>query len=407
MPGSLIDSIGRVLSPELVGRAANAIGESPEATGRAFAAATQAILGGVVRGASDDSIMAQVFNAVRSPSNDGAVLRDPDSILGVPRGRTSGFADLGNEFLRTVFGVRLSRLSDALASHAGIRHSSAPSILGMTAPLVLAALGDRTRRDQLDLDGLRRLVIGDRGALSGSLPASLIHVLDEASPSATGSRQTASSRVSPSADARAGRWIWPVVGAAALAGIWLFTRGNPDRMVNTAMGTLDSVPATESAVAAPASEPADLLSLTLPGGVELNAPPDGIEHRLLQFIEDPDVTVNDTSWFDFDRLNFETGSVTLRPGSRDQLQNVATILKAYPKVSIRIGGYTDNTGNAEANLRLSQERAEAVRRELEILGIAPIRLSAAGYGDQYPVADNASAEGRARNRRIALRVTEK
>ena len=407
MPGSLIDSIGRVLSPELMGRAANAIGETPVATGKAFAAAPPAILGGVVRGATDDSIMAQVFNAVRSTSNDGAVLRDPDAILGVPKGLTAGIADLGNEFLRTVFGARLGNLADAIASHAGIRHSSAASILGMTAPLVLAVLGDRTRRDQLDLEGLRRLVISEKSALAAAVPSSVIHVLDDALPSAAASDQTESSRVSTSPASRAARWIWPVVGAAALGGIWLFTRDNPDRMVNTAMGTLDSAPPSESAVGAPASKPAEFLSLVLPGGVELNAPPDGIEHRLLEFIEDPDVTVNDTSWFDFDRLNFEAGSVTLRPGSRDQLQNVATILKAFPKVSIGIGGYTDNTGNAEANLRLSQERAQAVRRELEILGIAPIRLSAVGYGDQHPVADNATADGRARNRRIALRVTEK
>ncbi len=407
MPGSLIDSIGKVLSTELVGRAANTIGETPFATGKAFAAATPAILGALVRGATDDSIMAQVFNAVRSPTNDGAVLRDPDSILGVAGGRTSGIAELSNEFLSTVFDIRLRNVADAIASHAGIRQSSAASILRMTAPLVLAALGARATRDKLDLNGFRRLVMGEKAAVSSALSAPLRNVLDAASHSTAGLDKSPGSARSVNADARAGRWIWLVAGAAAVAGIWLFTRGNPDRMVNTAMGTLDSVPSTESAVAAPASEPADLLSLSLPGGVELNAPPDGIEHRLLQFIEDPDLTVNDTSWFDFDRLNFETGSVTLRPGSRDQLQNVATILRAYPKVNIRIGGYTDNTGNAEVNLRLSQERAEAVRRELEILGIAPIRLSAAGYGDQHPVADNATADGRARNRRIALRVTEK
>lgn len=402
MPASLIDSVSRVLSPELVGRAANAIGESPVSTGKAVGAAVPAILGGVVRGAADDSIMAQVFNAVKSPTNDGAVLRDPDSILGVATGRTAGIKDLSYEFLTTVFGVRLRSVGDAIASYAGVRNSSAGSILSMVAPLVLAALGDRVKRDNLDLSGFTRLVAGQEEAVASALPGALASVLGVAAPVGPAASLPATTSVGAQ-----GRWIWPVVGAAALAGIWLFTRGDPERMVNTAMGTLDSMPAAAPAVPTPATPPANSVKHALPGGVEVNAPPDGIEHQLIQFIEDPEVTVNDTSWFDFDRLNFETGSATLRPGSRDQLQNVATILKAYPKVSIRIGGYTDNTGNADANLRLSQERAEAVRRELEVLGITPTRLSAEGYGAQHPVADNSTADGRARNRRIALRVTEK
>jgi outer membrane protein OmpA-like peptidoglycan-associated protein len=146
---------------------------------------------------------------------------------------------------------------------------------------------------------------------------------------------------------------------------------------------------------------------TLPGGIELNVPPEGIEHRLVRFIDDRNAKVNDTTWFEFDRLTFETGSATLRPESRDQLQNVASILKAYPNVHVKIGGYTDNTGDAAANVRLSQDRADAVRRELEVLGIPPTRLAAEGYGSQHPVADNSTETGRAKNRRIALRVTQK
>jgi outer membrane protein OmpA-like peptidoglycan-associated protein len=127
----------------------------------------------------------------------------------------------------------------------------------------------------------------------------------------------------------------------------------------------------------------------------------------VRFIADRNATVNDTTWFEFDRLTFETGSATLRPESRDQLQNVASILKAYPDVHVRIGGYTDSIGDASANMRLSQDRADAVRRELEVQGISPTRLAAEGYGSQHPVADNATEEGRAKNRRIAVRVTQK
>ena len=72
---------------------------------------------------------------------------------------------------------------------------------------------------------------------------------------------------------------------------------------------------------------------------------------------------------------------------------------------LKIGGYTDNSGDAAANLRLSQARAETVMNELVTMGVARSRIEAEGYGDQHPIADNATQEGRARNRRVALRAT--
>jgi K(+)-stimulated pyrophosphate-energized sodium pump len=76
-------------------------------------------------------------------------------------------------------------------------------------------------------------------------------------------------------------------------------------------------------------------------------------------------------------------------------------------VKLKIGGYTDNTGDAAANMRLSQARADSVRAELIQLGVGADRLEAQGYGDQHPVADNSTEEGRQKNRRISMRVTAK
>jgi len=78
------------------------------------------------------------------------------------------------------------------------------------------------------------------------------------------------------------------------------------------------------------------------------------------------------------------------------------ILKAYPNVTLKIGGYTDNTGNRVANLKLSEEQAKTVMAELTKRGIAARRLS-----DQFPVISNDTEEGRAQNRRVSMRVTQK
>ena len=97
----------------------------------------------------------------------------------------------------------------------------------------------------------------------------------------------------------------------------------------------------------------------------------------------------------------------LKPESRDQLQNIAVILKDYPNVNVKVGGYTDNSGDASANMALSRNRANSVMQELVALGISSDRISAEGYGETHPVADNSTAAGRALNRRVSLRVTQK
>lgn len=145
----------------------------------------------------------------------------------------------------------------------------------------------------------------------------------------------------------------------------------------------------------------------LPDGSTLRVPENGIESKVIAFIDNKSMPVSDTMWFNFDRLNFETGVATLTSESNEQLDNIAAMLKAYPNVNIKIGGYTDNTGSADVNKNLSTDRANAVRQGLIDRGIAANRLSSEGYGDAHPVADNSTEEGRAQNRRIALRVTKK
>ena len=166
-------------------------------------------------------------------------------------------------------------------------------------------------------------------------------------------------------------------------------------------------PAVDAATKAVMDKLVKFMATKLPNGVELNLPEFGVEKKLIAFIEDKNKPVDKTTWFSFDRLDFETGSATLKPTSAEQLKNIAEIMKAYPKVALKIGGYTDNTGNADANLKLSQKRAESTMQELVKSGVDAKRLQAEGYGEKYPVADNSTEDGRQKNRRIDLRVTNK
>lgn len=149
------------------------------------------------------------------------------------------------------------------------------------------------------------------------------------------------------------------------------------------------------------------LASQLPGGVELNLPEFGVENKLIDFITDDSLPVDDTTWFEFDRIGFDTGKAELTVPSREQIANIAQIMQAYPNVKLKIGGYTDNTGSVAFNQQLSEERAESVKNSLISQGVSQERLESEGYGPQFPVASNDTEEGRAQNRRIALRVTEK
>lgn len=101
--------------------------------------------------------------------------------------------------------------------------------------------------------------------------------------------------------------------------------------------------------------------------------------------------------------NFATGSSKLLAGAGSKLDEVVSAAKQNPEITMTVTGYTDSQGNADANVRLSQARAEAVKAYLVGQGVAASRISTAGKGEADPVADNGTADGRAKNRRVEIR----
>lgn len=145
----------------------------------------------------------------------------------------------------------------------------------------------------------------------------------------------------------------------------------------------------------------------LPGGARIHFDPNSTQEQLVKFIEDKDAKVDKETWFNFDKVTFETGKSTPSPESKEQLDDIAAILTAYPDLELKIGGYTDNTGDAATNKKISGERAEAVVKALVERGIKKERLKSEGYGPEHPVAPNDTPENKEKNRRLAVRVTKK
>ena len=134
------------------------------------------------------------------------------------------------------------------------------------------------------------------------------------------------------------------------------------------------------------------------------------QQRELEQIEDVDVERLDEETlrisFDSDIL-FAVDSAVLSDASKDSLDEFARVMRDYPQTAILVQGYTDSTGSETYNMELSERRAKAVFNHLALREVEPARMAAIGYGEGYPVADNATPEGRALNRRVSILVKGK
>ena len=108
--------------------------------------------------------------------------------------------------------------------------------------------------------------------------------------------------------------------------------------------------------------------------------------------------------YTLDNVLFETGKANLKSTSFKAIDELAAAMRAKTTMEVEIAGHTDNVGDKDTNLKLSQERAEAVRNYLIRKGIDSNRISAKGYGDTKPVADNNTETGKQQNRRTEVKI---
>lgn len=208
-------------------------------------------------------------------------------------------------------------------------------------------------------------------------------------------------------------WWKIVVALIVVALLWfLFGKGCSGGKKDGATDTsTNQVQLDSGAVAGtnPSTPARHQLDVDLPDGSKLTAFKGGIEDRLVQFLKSDYMALGEDSlkntWFDFDNLNFETGTAKVLPESEVQLRNLVAILKSFPAAHVKIGGYTDRTGNEEYNKKLSLDRANAVKDYLDKSGLAKQVVGAEGYGSQfakYPA--DASEADRILDRHVSVSV---
>lgn len=460
MASSMFESILGMVTPEMRHSIASRLGESPQSVQSGLSTATAATLGAMAQNSNDSGFMEQMtqFASRGSSSN---ILGSLGSIAS--NGPSGAAGDLINRFQSLVFGSQQGRVEGLISQQAGLSANSGSGLLKMAVPLVIGYLARQHSSGSLNAGALGNALRSEapnlgnyvpagffRGGAAGAVHETLTRVTDTVSkvtsPDQGTTRQTEPTRPAETyretresrtetpyrttgvVESRPApnhlRWAVPAAIAGALLLGWLLFRAmhaGTERPVSSAAtsaynNAASSVGSVSSSLASSSPPPVasnsysslgEFQSMRLPDGTQLNVPSHGVEARLVTYLQGNANPSSEITWFDFDRLLFDTNSARLQPSSYEQLNNVAAILKAYPNAKIRLGGYTDNTGDTDANRRLSQERANNVMAELTKRGIDPSRLSATGYGEENPVADNSTEEGRQKNRRISIRVAEK
>ena len=208
-------------------------------------------------------------------------------------------------------------------------------------------------------------------------------------------------------------WLLPLLLLVLAGGLVLYFSKGCSNTAVAGMQVIDTAAenAKSKVIADTAEKKRRVITIRMINGTQIKALQDGIEKQLVLYINSKKAedSISKNRWFDFDNLNFETGSAVITDSSMTQVKNIAAILKAYPKLKIKIGGYTDKTGDEAGNMKLSQQRAEAVLKALKTAGSNPEQLtSAEGYGSRFAkAAIDAPDEEKMKDRRISINVKEK
>ena len=206
-------------------------------------------------------------------------------------------------------------------------------------------------------------------------------------------------------------WLLPLLLIVLSAGLVLYFLKGSNTGVVGILPIDDSIASNINEIISDPATVTSQRSLPLIDGTEINVEKGSIEDQLFTYItsNDPADSISKKRWFDFDNLNFNTNSAEITDESMMQVKNIAAILKAYPKVKIKIGGYTDKTGNENANLELSQKRAIEVAEALKLLITNAEQITGAeGYGSSFAkFPSNAPDADKQKDRRISINVKAK
>jgi outer membrane protein OmpA-like peptidoglycan-associated protein len=399
MNPNIMDAVRGMLTPEIVGQAADQTGESADGMKKAARAAIPVAFAGLTQAASPPGGAERVFAMVTRTGASGSGL------------------------MGTLFGDRSKGVTDVLAKSSGVRTEAASHALSMALPLVIGALGKHVLSNRLDARGLAQSLFGQKKAIldDPSTPPGLASALGMGSLSELGGASAgvgephvsvASASVGephvsvaspppaaverapilePQKRSRLASFL-PLALLAGLIVIGIVALTRTHAKTTGVTAPQPTVPALPTpTVEAPAA------GILLPGGKILDVAPDSAEALMAHALGNPVAPLPRT--FHFDNLKFDTASATVSPAGAKTVDDIGAMLQAYPTARVRIDGNADVVGPAAANQTLSKARADSVRDMLVQRGVDAGRIETAGEGSRRPAPGNAAPRQLAPDRR--------
>ncbi len=412
---NLIDIVKQQLTSSVLDKVASLLGEDKHAINSGIGASLPAVLGGMANKATDINGAQSLLTSMASGNHDGSIFDSLGSLLG-GGSATQGLMNSGSTLTNSLFGNKMSGIIDFIASHAGIKSSSASSLMSMVAPLLMGSIGKQLGGNA-SVATLMSLMGSQLPNIQAALPAGMGKVLGLSnlnleSPLTSAMHKvttTAGNTVKAVEEEAASLSLnsilpWLLLGLAALLGIYLYRTCNkvPEAPNKVDVST-PVIPRSDTTVSRVTTVEKKMLKI--PGNSDLEV----VKGSFLDHLYDgiTGTTLTPEKAIAFEGLNFATGKSEISEESKSQLNDMAKIMLAFPKVEIKVCGHTDNVGNEAANLKLSKERASAVEKYLIGKGVPDPSITPIGYGSSKPIADNATDAGKAANRRTEVFVVKK
>ncbi len=431
MSFNLTDAAKGLLSGNLISNASSFLDESETGVSKALSGVLPVILSGLVSKTNTPAGAENVLS-MASEQNNAGILNNTDTFSG---NEGSGLLSKGAGLLASIFGDKASALPGLISNFSGIKLNAATSLFSMVTPLLLGLLGKHASTNNLNAGGLASMLHSQKENIIEAMPAGL-------NLSSLPGFETAAAPVHAVAETKhvvhhteevdetgsSLKFLIPLLLLVLVAaGAWYLFGVKPTTTTNVPATATTGLPKEAEApvTAGPVTEAkgmvdstgnyvydlGKMVTLNLPNGAgTLTVGENSTENRLYQFLSDANAKIDTVkgNWFEFTNVRFKTGGAQIDSASSAQLNNIVAISKGFPTAGFKLGGYTDNSGDSAFNVSLSQKRSDAVVASLKKMGALPAAITGSkGYGPQYPIGDNATKEGKAMNRRVAINVKTK
>jgi outer membrane protein OmpA-like peptidoglycan-associated protein len=425
---NLFSTFNDVLKPDVLSRIAAYVDEPAEKATKAVEGLVFTIVGGLMKRTTSEIGVNQLFNHIKKGRYDGTLTDNLLTVLRDPA-QTNTLITQGNDVISHLLPAMKSSIGSMISSYAGIRNSSAISLLGLTSTIVLHVLGKRVTDQKLDADGLASSLFSERESFVNAVPEEFMPRLVEkvglqqivagmamparrttveapartaaaqpatvAKPVATVTRPAISYEPDDTSDENSSLVKWGMGALLALAlgaiGFYVYqnTQDHADDKSAADISLISSDTVKTDTVSRSLAVPAEVTpkaaakvavtpTAATPGVGTPPAAGSALTQQMGPYIGN--VALPKGRIFPLPGISFQPGSLSLTPGSETTITELATLLKTYPRLQVQLIGYANDAQGGLTNKSLSFKRVNQIKQQLTTAGIDYLRIDAIGRG---------------------------